>query len=106
MRLPVGEDRERSGCTSCGAIHYENPRMVVGCIIEEQGQILLCKRAIQPRYGPPRALAVIVRYEVVRDRKQPGGERRPALFERVDVAQRLIERPRSQTPPLRPAACP
>jgi ADP-ribose/FAD diphosphatase len=51
LRIPAGEDRERSVCTSCGTIHYENPRMVVGCIIEEQGQILLCKRAIQPRYG-------------------------------------------------------
>jgi ADP-ribose/FAD diphosphatase len=50
-RIPSGEDRERYVCPSCGAIHYENPRMVVGCIIEEQGKILLCKRAIQPRYG-------------------------------------------------------
>ncbi|MEY4582008.1 MAG: hypothetical protein RL701_6711 [Pseudomonadota bacterium] len=50
-RVPVGEDRERYVCSTCGTIHYENPRMVVGCIIEEQGQILLCKRAIEPRYG-------------------------------------------------------
>jgi ADP-ribose pyrophosphatase YjhB (NUDIX family) len=50
-RIPVGEDRERFVCTTCGAIHYENPRMVVGCIIEEHGQLLLCKRAIEPRYG-------------------------------------------------------
>jgi len=50
-RIPSGEDRERYVCPSCGAIHYENPRMVVGCIIEEQGKILLCKRAIEPRYG-------------------------------------------------------
>jgi ADP-ribose pyrophosphatase YjhB (NUDIX family) len=50
-RIPEGEDRERYVCPSCGAIHYENPRMVVGCIIEEQGKLLLCKRAIQPRYG-------------------------------------------------------
>jgi ADP-ribose/FAD diphosphatase len=50
-RIPSGEDRERWVCPSCGAIHYENPRMVVGCIIEEEGQILICKRAIEPRYG-------------------------------------------------------
>jgi ADP-ribose pyrophosphatase YjhB (NUDIX family) len=50
-RIPAGEDRERYVCPSCGAIHYENPRMVVGCIIEEQGKLLLCKRAIEPRYG-------------------------------------------------------
>jgi len=35
----------------CGAIHYQNPRMVVGCIIEEDGKLLLCKRAIEPRHG-------------------------------------------------------
>jgi ADP-ribose/FAD diphosphatase len=50
-RIPPGEDRERYVCSKCGAIHYENPRMVVGCIIEEQGEILLCKRAIEPRHG-------------------------------------------------------
>jgi ADP-ribose/FAD diphosphatase len=50
-QIPAGEDRERFVCPKCGTIHYQNPRMVVGCIIEEQGKILLCKRAIQPRYG-------------------------------------------------------
>lgn len=32
-------------------IHYQNPKIVVGCIPEWQDQILLCKRAIEPRYG-------------------------------------------------------
>jgi ADP-ribose pyrophosphatase YjhB (NUDIX family) len=50
-RVPSGEDRERWVCSDCGTIHYENPRMVVGCIIEQGRDILLCKRAIQPRYG-------------------------------------------------------
>lgn len=50
-QIPAGEDRERFVCPKCGTIHYQNPRMVVGCIIEEEGKILLCKRAIQPRYG-------------------------------------------------------
>jgi ADP-ribose/FAD diphosphatase len=50
-QIPLGDDRERWVCSKCGAIHYENPRMVVGCIIEEQGKILLCRRAIEPRYG-------------------------------------------------------
>jgi ADP-ribose/FAD diphosphatase len=50
-QIPTGEDRERFVCPKCGTIHYQNPRMVVGCIIEEQGKLLLCKRAIQPRYG-------------------------------------------------------
>ena len=50
-RVPTGEDRERWVCPTCATIHYENPRMVVGCIIEEEGRVLLCKRAIEPRYG-------------------------------------------------------
>jgi ADP-ribose/FAD diphosphatase len=50
-KVPAGEDRERWVCGACGTIHYENPRMVVGCIIEEQERILLCKRAIEPRHG-------------------------------------------------------
>ena len=50
-KIPTGEDRERWVCTVCNTIHYQNPRMVVGCIIEEQGKLLLCKRAIEPRYG-------------------------------------------------------
>lgn len=50
-RIPDGEDRERSVCSSCGMIHYENPRMVVGCIVEERDRLLLCKRAIEPRHG-------------------------------------------------------
>ena len=35
----------------CGVIHYENPKLIVGCIPEWQGKILLCKRAIEPRRG-------------------------------------------------------
>jgi ADP-ribose pyrophosphatase YjhB (NUDIX family) len=32
-------------------IHYQNPKMVVGCIPEWEGKVLLCKRAIEPRRG-------------------------------------------------------
>lgn len=38
-------------CQECGHIHYDNPRLVVGCIAEWQGRILLCRRAIEPRLG-------------------------------------------------------
>jgi ADP-ribose/FAD diphosphatase len=50
-RIPTGEDRERYVCPSCSTVHYQNPRMVVGCIIEHEGRLLICKRAIEPRYG-------------------------------------------------------
>jgi ADP-ribose pyrophosphatase YjhB (NUDIX family) len=50
-RIPPGDGRERMVCPACGAIHYENPKLVVGCIPVWEGKILLCKRAIEPRYG-------------------------------------------------------
>jgi ADP-ribose pyrophosphatase YjhB (NUDIX family) len=48
---PVGDDRPRHYCESCGAIHYQNPRMVVGCIPEAGDKVLLCRRGIEPSYG-------------------------------------------------------
>jgi ADP-ribose pyrophosphatase YjhB (NUDIX family) len=51
MRIPPGDNLPRAVCTACGTIHYENPRMVVGCVPEWQGRILLCQRAIEPRRG-------------------------------------------------------
>ncbi len=50
-RIPEGDNRHRYVCEVCGAIHYQNPRMVVGCLPEWQGQVLLCRRAIEPRHG-------------------------------------------------------
>ncbi|SAI69135.1 NUDIX hydrolase [Bordetella ansorpii] len=49
-RVPDGDNRERDICDHCGAIHYQNPRMVVGTVPTWQGRILLCRRAIEPRY--------------------------------------------------------
>lgn len=50
-RIPPDDTRMRDVCENCGAIHYQNPRLVVGTIPVWQNQILLCKRAIEPRYG-------------------------------------------------------
>uniref|UniRef100_A0A5B7B3A1 Nudix hydrolase domain-containing protein n=1 Tax=Davidia involucrata TaxID=16924 RepID=A0A5B7B3A1_DAVIN len=49
--IPDGEEKMRAICTLCGKIAYENPKMVVGCLIEHDNKILLCKRKIQPSYG-------------------------------------------------------
>ena len=49
--IPAGDNRPRWVCQSCGAVHYENPRIVAGCVPEFEGRILLCKRAIEPRMG-------------------------------------------------------
>ena len=51
LMVPQGDNRPRYVCMSCNAIHYENPRIVAGCVPESDGRILLCKRAIEPRHG-------------------------------------------------------
>ncbi len=52
LRIPPDDHRERHVCTQCGAIHYHNPKLIVGAIPEWQdGRILLCRRAIEPRHG-------------------------------------------------------
>ena len=51
LMIPPGEDRPRFFCKSCGTIHYQNPKVVVGCIPEMDEKILLCRRAIEPCYG-------------------------------------------------------
>jgi ADP-ribose pyrophosphatase YjhB (NUDIX family) len=52
LRLPPDDNRERHICTVCTTIHYQNPKMIVGSIPEwEDGRILLCRRAIEPRHG-------------------------------------------------------
>jgi len=50
-RIPPGDNLPRYVCDACSTIHYQNPRMVVGCIPEWEGRILLCRRAIEPRHG-------------------------------------------------------
>lgn len=51
FKIPEGDSLPRYVCPSCGEIHYQNPKMVVGCIPEWEDKILLCKRAIEPKYG-------------------------------------------------------
>ena len=51
LRVPPGDNLPRYVCPACATIHYLNPKIVVGCVPEHQGRILLCKRAIEPRLG-------------------------------------------------------
>ena len=51
QKIPQGETLLRAVCPACEAIHYQNPKMVAGCIPEWEDQILLCRRAIEPRLG-------------------------------------------------------
>ncbi|MFN0041420.1 MAG: NUDIX hydrolase [Burkholderiales bacterium] len=50
-KVPDGDTLPRHVCTACRTIHYENPKMVVGCIPAHEDRILLCRRAIEPRAG-------------------------------------------------------
>ena len=54
-RLPDdGDTKPRAVCTACNTVHYENPLNVVGTVPtwgEDGGQVLLCKRNIEPRWG-------------------------------------------------------
>lgn len=49
--VPAGDDRRRWVCPDCCTVHYQNPRVVAGCLIEQQGAVLLCRRSIEPRRG-------------------------------------------------------
>ena len=51
LKIPDGEKRERHVCGHCDMIHYQNPRIIAGCIPVLDDQVLLCKRAIEPRFG-------------------------------------------------------
>jgi len=51
LRVPDDDNRPRHVCTVCGEIHYINPKVVVGCLPVLGDKVLLCRRAIEPRYG-------------------------------------------------------
>ncbi len=51
LRIPPGDSLPRHVCEACGAIHYRNPRLVVGALPVWEDRILLCRRAIEPRRG-------------------------------------------------------
>jgi len=51
LRVPAGDNRPRHVCSVCATVHYQNPRLIVGCIPQWEDRILLCRRAIEPAYG-------------------------------------------------------
>ena len=51
LKIPAGDSLPRYVCDACATIHYQNPKMIVGCIAEWENRILLCRRAIEPRMG-------------------------------------------------------
>ena len=51
LTLLDGDPIERYYCDSCETIHYTNPKLIVGALAYWGEQVLLCKRAIEPRKG-------------------------------------------------------
>lgn len=51
LEIPTQDNKLRHVCSKCGTVHYQNPKPVVGCLPELEGKLLLCRRAIEPRYG-------------------------------------------------------
>lgn len=51
IRIPAGDSLPRECCNHCGNIQYDNPKMVLGTLPVWEDKVLLCRRAIEPRYG-------------------------------------------------------
>lgn len=51
LQIPEGDDRARQVCATCGFVNYVNPKIVVGSVVQHEGKVLMCRRAIEPRYG-------------------------------------------------------
>jgi ADP-ribose pyrophosphatase YjhB (NUDIX family) len=46
-----GEHLPRHHCGNCGAIHYQNPKIIVACLPIWDDKIMLCRRGIEPQLG-------------------------------------------------------
>ena len=43
--------KERSVCPACGRVHFEDPKVAVGVVVEKDGGIVLGKRNHDPKMG-------------------------------------------------------
>jgi len=51
QKIPKGDTHLRHVCDDCETIHYLNPKLIAGSLPISGDRVLLCKRAIEPRYG-------------------------------------------------------
>jgi ADP-ribose pyrophosphatase YjhB (NUDIX family) len=51
LKTPDDDNRPRFVCDACETIHYQNPKIVAGCLPVWEDKVLLCRRAIEPRHG-------------------------------------------------------
>jgi ADP-ribose pyrophosphatase YjhB (NUDIX family) len=50
-RLLKRGEPERLVCAACEYVHFHDPKVATGCIVEDGGGIVLLRRAIEPGYG-------------------------------------------------------
>ena len=50
-KIPATDNMPRLVCPNCNYIHYENPKVICGALVLWENKVLLCRRAIEPRYG-------------------------------------------------------
>lgn len=50
-QIPKDDTVFRYVCNKCNTIHYQNPKIVAGTIPQWESEILLCRRAIEPKRG-------------------------------------------------------
>ena len=43
--------RTRAVCPGCGAVHFDDPKVAVGVVVELEGKIVLGRRAHEPKLG-------------------------------------------------------
>lgn len=43
--------RTRRACPACGFIFFREPKLAVGALVEQEGRVLLVRRAVPPKIG-------------------------------------------------------
>jgi ADP-ribose pyrophosphatase YjhB (NUDIX family) len=43
--------RERDVCSACEAVHFEDPKVAVGVVVDHEGRLVLVRRGHEPRMG-------------------------------------------------------
>ena len=43
--------RTRRACLACGFVHFEDPKLGAAVLVEDRGQVLLVRRAVDPAWG-------------------------------------------------------
>jgi ADP-ribose pyrophosphatase YjhB (NUDIX family) len=51
LRLVKVGEPERLVCATCDYVHFPDPKVAAGCIVEWDGGIVLLRRAIEPGHG-------------------------------------------------------